>query len=193
MSQEFSPKLRGIFLLGLLVVLAVAGKVTWQDAPPPAEQPTATEQVKPERTGLPTTSSRSLPVAEPLASPSVSINHETRKSVPEKAVVRGVEVRDLRGRVVFRGDVDLSPTLERIAAGKHFPHRNDGAVFNNYPLPGRSAPLLPKKARDYYHEYVQPTPGISGPGPQRVILGQTGEIYYTPDHYNSFTKVRAGP
>jgi filamentous hemagglutinin len=46
--------------------------------------------------------------------------------------------------------------------------------------------LLPQQAAGYYQEFVHPTPGISGPGPQRIIVGQAGELFYTPDHYDSF-------
>lgn len=81
------------------------------------------------------------------------------------------------------GDVDLGPTLARIRAGVPFPHKNDGSVFTN------KEGLLPKKPFGYYREYVHPTPGVSGPGPQRVIIGNGGEIYYTPDHYKTFIPV----
>ncbi|HAB24038.1 MAG TPA: hypothetical protein DCE30_04555 [Pantoea sp.] len=35
-----------------------------------------------------------------------------------------------------------------------------------------------------------PYPIISDPGPQRVIVGQNGEAYYTNDHYKTFIKIR---
>ncbi|UFI47588.1 ribonuclease domain-containing protein [Pseudomonas savastanoi] len=38
----------------------------------------------------------------------------------------------------------------------------------------------------YYTEYVHPTPGIVGPGPQRIVVGKGGEMYYTADHYKTF-------
>ena len=38
----------------------------------------------------------------------------------------------------------------------------------------------------YYREYVVPTPGINGAGPQRIVVGRFGEWYYTPDHYKTF-------
>lgn len=84
------------------------------------------------------------------------------------------------GIVVLSGAVDLGPTLDRIARGEKYPHRNDGSVFGN--REGR----LPKKPRDWYREYVVPTPGVHGPGPQRIILGRDGEAFYTPDHYRMF-------
>ncbi|MFO0983321.1 MAG: ribonuclease domain-containing protein [Planctomycetota bacterium] len=79
--------------------------------------------------------------------------------------------------------VDIGPTLERIRRGQRRAHHNDGAVFLN--LEGR----LPARASGYYHEYVHPTEGVDGPGAQRVILGAKDEVYYTPDHYQTFQRV----
>ena len=39
----------------------------------------------------------------------------------------------------------------------------------------------PVKPYEYYTEYVHPTPGIKGPGPQRIVTGKSGEMYYTVD------------
>ena len=85
---------------------------------------------------------------------------------------------------------DLWMTLERIVAGEKFPHRNDGSVFKNRPLPGEKVPELPVKPEGYYREFVHPTAGVGGPGAQRVVIGRGGEIYYTPDHYKTFVEVK---
>ncbi|NNJ24713.1 ribonuclease domain-containing protein [Alienimonas chondri] len=81
------------------------------------------------------------------------------------------------------GVLDLSATLERIALGKKFPHHNDGSTFGN--REGR----LPRQPNGYYKEFVHPTKGVSGPGPQRLVIGRGGDIWYTPDHYDSFRAV----
>ncbi|AGA34438.1 guanyl-specific ribonuclease Sa [Thioalkalivibrio nitratireducens DSM 14787] len=99
-------------------------------------------------------------------------------------VVPNVEVRDLDGRVAWQGDVDLAPALERIAAGESDPHRNDGGVFHN------REGLLPARPSGHYREYVIRTPGISHAGPQRLVIGEDGEVYYTHDHYRSFRRIR---
>ncbi|TVP86559.1 MAG: ribonuclease [Thioalkalivibrio sp.] len=99
-------------------------------------------------------------------------------------VVPDVAVRDLDGRVAWRGDVDLAPELERIAAGERDPHRNDGGVFQN------REGLLPDRPRGHYREYVVRTPDISHAGPQRLVIGADGEVYYTHDHYQSFRRIR---
>lgn len=104
--------------------------------------------------------------------------------------ISGARVVDRRTGTVLEGTVDLKPTLDRIASGGRFPHRNDGSIFQNRPLAGKTTPELPVRPTGYYREYVHPTPGISGPGPQRVVVGQRGEMYYTPDHYDSFVPLK---
>lgn len=119
----------------------------------------------------------------PEASSTTVATTET-STTESKLVIPDVTIKDQSGRVVFRGAVDLAPTLERIERGERHPHRNDGGTFRN--LEGR----LPKQRTGYYKEYVHPTPGLDGPGPQRVILGQAGEVFYTADHYQSFRRIR---
>jgi guanyl-specific ribonuclease Sa len=57
---------------------------------------------------------------------------------------------------------------------------NDGSTFMN------KVGLLPAQPQGYYREWVHPTPGVSGPGPQRIVTGSGGELFYTPDHYKTF-------
>jgi filamentous hemagglutinin len=103
---------------------------------------------------------------------------------PSDLIVNNVRVYDLNGRLAYQGDVDLKPVLERIARGERDPHSNDGTPFSN------REGQLPRQPRGYYTEYVVRTPGLSSVGPQRIILGKGGEIYYTPDHYATFVRVR---
>lgn len=105
-------------------------------------------------------------------------------AVGETRFISSVTVTDRAKGNVLQGTVDLRPTLDRIAAGKSFPHRNDGSTFKN------TEGLLPRQAAGYYREYVHPTPGVNGPGPQRIVTGQGGEIFYTPDHYRTFIPVK---
>lgn len=108
-----------------------------------------------------------------------------REDAPQAAriIVAKQVIRDQSGRILFQGDIDLTPTLERIDRRERHPHRNDGGIFRN--LERR----LPMQPPGYYKEYVHPTPETNGPGPQRVVLGQQGEIYYTPDHYQTFQRI----
>jgi guanyl-specific ribonuclease Sa len=73
-------------------------------------------------------------------------------------------------------------TLDRIASGGPFTHRQDGVVFGNYEN------LLPQQPRGYYHEYTVETPGADTRGARRIITGGTppDTYYYTDDHYHSF-------
>jgi hypothetical protein len=104
-------------------------------------------------------------------------------------LVDGVVVVDRRSGTVLTGTVDLGPTIDRIEAGGSYPHRNDGSVFKNLPPAGQPSPLLPVQSPGYYTEYVVPTPNFH-PGPQRIVTGKGGDMYYTPDHYDTFIPLR---
>lgn len=170
----------------LMAVLAVVLLATWL-AP---EGPVATPSGATPPASVPT---RNPADSNPVAAPVLVPTKPLAAPAVENLIVPNVVVQDLNGRTIKVGDVDLKPTLDRIAAGKSFHSRNDGTVFQNRPPPGSRQPLLPKQPAGYYHEYVHPTPGIGGPGPQRVILGGNGEVYYTSDHYASFIRIRGPP
>jgi guanyl-specific ribonuclease Sa len=78
----------------------------------------------------------------------------------------------------------VQSTLNRINSGGKYPHKNDGSVYNNNN--GR----LPQQQRGFYREYVHPTPGVRGPGSQRIVTGQGGQMWYTPNHYNNFILIK---
>lgn len=99
------------------------------------------------------------------------------------ALISKVKLRNQDGDVIYEGPIDLQPTLDRIDQGERHRHRNDGSVFQN--REGK----LPRKPNGYYHEFVVPTPRENGPGPQRLILGEAGEVFYTYDHYKSFQRL----
>ena len=80
-------------------------------------------------------------------------------------------------------DLGVDKTVKRIERGKKHPHPNDGTIFRN------DKNILPPKPNGYYHEFVHPTEGVNHAGPQRIIKGQGGEIYYSPDHYKTFIKI----
>ena len=90
----------------------------------------------------------------------------------------------------FQGDVrvgELPPearaTLALIQKGGPFPYARDGAVFGN--REGR----LPRRGRGYYHEYTVKTPGARDRGARRIVAGESGELYYSDDHYRSFRRI----
>lgn len=103
-----------------------------------------------------------------------------------RVVVRGVTVQYEDGDriVTWRGDVDLTATVARIRRGDRLERwENDGDVFGNFER------RLPEQRRDYYREWVHPTPQAPGPGPQRLVSGADGDLWYTADHYESFIEL----
>lgn len=106
----------------------------------------------------------------------------TQATRSPKWIIPDIAIRDEDDQLVYQGSVELSSTVERIRAGRKLRFPNDGAVFQNRER------RLPDRPRGYYREYVHPTDGLSGPGPQRIIKGRNGELYYTPDHYKSFRR-----
>jgi guanyl-specific ribonuclease Sa len=99
------------------------------------------------------------------------------------AQIKDQKIRNQDGKVVFQGTIDLEDTLDRISRGERGIHGNDGSVFQN------REKRLPQKPSGYYREWVHPTTGLRGPGPQRIVTGKNGEIYYTPDHYETFRRL----
>jgi ribonuclease T1 len=91
---------------------------------------------------------------------------------------------------------DLPPeareTLALVRKGGPFPYSKDGATFGNFER------HLPSKARGYYREYTVRTPGAKDRGARRIVAGagasgdvrNSGEYYYTEDHYRSFKRIR---
>jgi filamentous hemagglutinin len=139
-----------------------------------ADQPKATAARRATRApGRPRSTRTPRPTAESPVSPS-----------DDALIVRDQKIYDRDGVLVYEGDINLAPTLARIEAGKRDRHPNDGSVFGN------REGLLPRKPRGYYREWVVRTEGLREVGPQRVITGDGGEIYYTADHYASFIEIR---
>jgi ribonuclease T1 len=147
------------------IVLLIVFYSIWQSHQPP-------------RPPSPPTSPPSIPAESPAGSgPSIDEAHTVSATVPKQTI------RNEEGRVVYRGDVDHTPTLQRIKNGQRLEFRNDGSVFQNRER------RLPRQASGYYKEFVHPTPSLRGPGPQRIVVGARGETYYTPDHYQTFQRL----
>ena len=77
-------------------------------------------------------------------------------------------------------------TLALIIRGGPYPFSRDDVTFGNFER------ILPRKSSGYYKEYTVRTPGESDRGARRIVAGQAGEKYYTPDHYNSFRFIIEG-
>lgn len=125
------------------------------------------------------------PLPDPAAGRESAASFDDPSSHPGRSgpVVESIAVRDVDGRVAWRGDVDLGPAIARIERGDRDPHRNDGGVFGN------REGLLPDRPRGYYREFVVRTPGIPHAGPQRLVVGRDGDAWYTSDHYRSFVRL----
>lgn len=143
---------------------------TASDAPAEKREPEITADEVP---------SAEAPVKKGPQKASPPIPAESRGSGPT-TVIKNVQVRNQDGKLVYQGNVDVSKTLHRIEAGERLRFPNDGVVFQNRER------RLPGKPAGYYHEWVHPTPQVDGPGPQRIVTGKEGEIYYTHDHYRTF-------
>ena len=124
-----------------------------------------------------------LPEREPQRKPEVTRPPDQKVPAASRTIIARQTIRDEGGGVVYRGDVDVGPTLSRISRDERLRFSHDGIVFQNRER------RLPRKPAGYYHEFVHPTPGVGGPGPQRIVMGREGETYYTPDHYRTFQRL----
>ncbi len=78
---------------------------------------------------------------------------------------------------------EAQETVALIDQGGPFPYDRDGVTFENRER------LLPREAAGYYREYTVITPGASNRGARRIVTGDRGEMYYTDDHYDSFSEI----
>lgn len=169
---------RLVRLIGGLAIVLFAMYFAWQKArEQPAPQPGGPVPV----VVLPSEKSDEAATQEAPAKELPRVRVEPERVV--KTQIKNAKIRNQDGRIVFQGTVDLRDTLERIERGQRGSHGNDGSVFQN------REKRLPLKPSGYYHEWVHPTPELRGPGPQRIVTGEDGEIFYTPDHYQTFERL----
>lgn len=81
-------------------------------------------------------------------------------------------------------DREVQKTLTRIQKDDPL-YNKDGAIFMN-----REKLLPVQKDKNYYSEWTVKTPGESDRGARRIIEGKWWELYFTDDHYTSFTRIR---
>jgi ribonuclease T1 len=77
----------------------------------------------------------------------------------------------------------IATTLAAIDTGGELPYDQDGGTFQN--REGR----LPSQPQGYYREYTVVTPGSDDRGARRLVIGESGETFYTRDHYDSFVEI----
>lgn len=95
----------------------------------------------------------------------------------------GAEEGDLPGVPLDELPPEAAETVELIDAGGPFPYDRDGSTFGNY------EGLLPEQPYGYYAEYTVETPGSPDRGARRIVVGDQGELYWTEDHYASFSRI----
>lgn len=85
---------------------------------------------------------------------------------------------------IILDDNEVQSTLSRIE--KDIPKYNkDGAIFMN-----REKLIPVQRDKNYYSEWTVITPWEDDRGARRIIEGKRGELYFTDDHYDSFTRIR---
>lgn len=80
-----------------------------------------------------------------------------------------------------RGAIERTWAL--VGTNGPFPYAKDGTEFGN--REGR----LPGKGSGYYREFTVETPGSADRGARRLVIGASGEVYYTRDHYQTFIRL----
>ncbi len=116
-----------------------------------------------------------LEEATDSGSPSVGTGQTTQGTDPDSGLA-WVDAGSL--------PAEARDTLELIDAGGPFPYDKDGAVFYN------NEQNLPDHEEGYYHEYTVETPGSDDRGARRIVAGESGELYWTEDHYESFERIK---
>jgi guanyl-specific ribonuclease Sa len=117
-----------MMLVAIVLVLAFR---YWSERNGPPAQPDATQA---ENAPAPNSSAKpqATPVAEKPRTPkSNATTQSAGASDSSRLVIRNVSLRNQDGRVIYRGDIALRPTLDRILAGKKLRFANDGSVFQN--------------------------------------------------------------
>jgi len=89
----------------------------------------------------------------------------------------GGAIRTPKGAVT-----DLAPIVAAIDA-----HRDRGLHAHTFE---NREHLLPHEDRGWYAAYDVRRPGSRSRGPQRLIVGRDGKVWFTSDHYDHFVRLR---
>lgn len=155
---------------------------TLQQGEQPAQTPESTSAVATVAIA-PTTSEVEPPTAVTPATASTTAT--LQPAAPKATPTRGPPAT-IDGLPVITQEAlppEAIDTLALIASDGPFPFSKDGAVFQN------REQLLPRKSSGYYHEFTVITPGENDRGARRIVAGDGGELYYTDDHYASFSRI----
>ena len=171
------PKTKQLVVVAVLVLVAfLAGLFTGIALPVDSETvaTSSTSTVGDVTSVPPTTADQASEPPTTVAEP----ESQTDQEVGETDPVSGLDIVALS---------DLPPeatdTYELIRAGGPYLHDRDGLTFEN------REGILPARDRGWYAEFTVETPGSSDRGARRIVTGAEGEVYYTSDHYQSFSAV----
>ncbi|HEY1685678.1 MAG TPA: ribonuclease domain-containing protein [Tepidisphaeraceae bacterium] len=109
------------------------------------------------------------------------------------------------GTVIYTGAVNVATTIQRLQNNQsvYADESDDGGFFN---FNSGELPNIPRMGMNYYMEFMvwptmnlaantfdtTATPYNSGdtfPGPERILVGSAGEVYFTGDHYSTSDNV----
>jgi ribonuclease T1 len=130
------------------------------------------------------------PSGEPTTvSPPVSSSPSTGASAPSVTsvaapVASGVDpVSGLPWIGQDQLPVEAEQALLVIESGGPYPYDQDGVTFEN------REGILPARPLGYYREFTVETPGSDDRGARRIVVADSGEWFYTDDHYDSFSRI----
>lgn len=155
-------------LVGLLIALITSAVVWWTqgDGNTPAADPSPSDTPAAQQTTTETSS--------PTASESETDGTGGDDADPDSGLPI-IQVADL--------PPEAAETLRLIDAGGPYPYDTDGITFEN------REDILPAQHQGYYKEYTVETPGSDHRGGRRIVTGSNGELYWTDDHYSSFSRI----
>jgi ribonuclease T1 len=133
--------------------------------------------------GMVLSSTQEGPVSPPVPAGSTAASAPGRSTAAPEPAVDGSGLEAVPASSL---PPEARETLALIARGGPYPYSRDGAVFSNFER------LLPRKPSGYYKEFTVRTPGESDRGARRIVVGESGDKYYTPDHYESFFHILEG-
>ena len=156
--------------------VAVDDTVASAPAATPDAAPSDDSTSAPEATPDADTSEESVqPSSTPSAAPSPAPLPEAPSTDPDSGLPT-VYLLDL--------PPEAAETVDLIDRGPPYPYDKDGSTFGNY------EGILPDHERGYYQEFTVETPGSYDRGARRIVEGAEGELYWTDDHYESFSRVQ---
>ena len=156
----------------------------------PTETPTAAPTKEPTKAAVPTVTPTKAPTKTPTPKPA------TATPTPKAAIDENGWYYDkdnvalyihtyghLPGNYITKAEAEAlgwtGGSVEKYAKGKAI----GGDYFGNY------EGLLPKKSGRKYYECDIDTKGAKNRGSKRIIFSNDGLIFYTDDHYESFTQL----